>query len=98
MRLSTRDMYIDRETIQANINRASSTIGHSIQWQLFIFSLVISDFLAVGLAFRSAYFIRFEANIPIFKLEVVPSLNYYMSLVYILIPRLVGSVRTVGTV
>ena len=40
----------------------------------------------VGLAFRLAYIIRFEAGIPLFKLEVVPSLNYYMNLVYILIP------------
>ncbi len=86
MRLSTREMFIDRETIQANINRAKGRVGHSFQWQLFIMTLIIFDFLAVGLAFRGAYFIRFQANIPIFRLEVVPSLNYYMNLVYILIP------------
>ena len=30
MRLSTREMFIDRETIQANINRAKGRVGHSI--------------------------------------------------------------------
>jgi exopolysaccharide biosynthesis polyprenyl glycosylphosphotransferase len=77
---------MDRETVQANIDRASTTFGHSIQWKLFIIALLVNDFLAVGLAFRAAYFVRFQANIPIFRLEVIPSVNYYMSLVYILIP------------
>ncbi len=86
MRLSTHNIFIDRETIQANINRASSKLGHSIQWQLFIFALIVTDLAAVGLAFRAAYFFRFQANIPIFRLDVVPSADYYMNLVYILIP------------
>lgn len=86
MRLSTREMFIDRDTIQANINRVSNTFGHSIQWKALIAILLISDFLVVGLAFRVAYYIRFQANIPLFRLEVIPSVNYYMSLVYILIP------------
>jgi exopolysaccharide biosynthesis polyprenyl glycosylphosphotransferase len=86
VKLSTRELSLDRETVQANINRASTTVGHAIQWQLLVLSLLVVDFLSVGLAFRLAYFIRFRAAIPVFRLEVVPSANYYMTLVYILIP------------
>jgi len=77
---------MDKEVIQTNIKRVTDTWEHSLQWQLFICALLILDFLMVGLAFRLAYLIRFEAGIPLFKLEVVPSINYYMNLVYILIP------------
>jgi exopolysaccharide biosynthesis polyprenyl glycosylphosphotransferase len=60
--------------------------GAVFQWPLFYLSLLLIDALMVWLAFRSAYFIRFEAQIPFFILDVVPSANYYSSLVYVLIP------------
>ncbi len=77
---------MNRETLQSNVNRVTSLFGHSFQWVVFVVSLVVLDFLAVGLAFRLAYFIRFEAGIGIFKLDVVPSMEYYTNIVYILIP------------
>lgn len=87
MRLSrTPGIPMDKDAIQTNIKRVTDTWEHSIQWQLFVCALIINDFLMVGLAFRLAYIIRFEAGIELFKLEVVPSLNYYMNLVYIFIP------------
>ena len=92
MRLSrTPGIPLDKEVIQTNIKRVTDTWEHSLQWQLFICALIISDFLMVGLAYRLAYIIRFDAGIPIFKLEVVPSLNFYMSSGLHLNPRLAGT-------
>lgn len=56
------------------------------QWPLFYLLLMVTDLMMIGVAFRAAFFFRFEANIPIFKLDVIPSVSYYMSLVYVLIP------------
>ncbi len=58
----------------------------SYQWPLFYIGLVLNDFIMVGLGFRAAYFVRFELSIPVFKLNVVPSVSYYNSLVFFLIP------------
>ncbi len=56
------------------------------QWLLFIGSLIVLDVLMTGLAFRLAYLVRFEMDIPIFRLEVVPEMVYYTSLVRFLVP------------
>jgi exopolysaccharide biosynthesis polyprenyl glycosylphosphotransferase len=53
---------------------------------LFTISLIISDILLTGLAFRLAYLIRFNLDLPIFRLEVVPSFPFYQDISLLLIP------------
>ncbi|MGA9534189.1 MAG: sugar transferase [Anaerolineales bacterium] len=56
------------------------------EWPFFIAGLLISDFVMIGLAFRLAYWIRFEVAIPVFEADVLSSRVYYEQLVMFLIP------------
>jgi exopolysaccharide biosynthesis polyprenyl glycosylphosphotransferase len=58
---------------------------HVWEWKALLFSLIVSDLLMVGLAFRVAYWIRFETGLPIFA-EVISSKAYYERVVLILAP------------
>ncbi|GAB4579940.1 MAG: sugar transferase [Anaerolineales bacterium] len=49
-------------------------------------ALLLSDLLMLGLAFRMAYFIRFDLELPIFQEEAFESTLFYQRLVMILIP------------
>jgi exopolysaccharide biosynthesis polyprenyl glycosylphosphotransferase len=66
--------------------QAVRTIPRQWQWRLFSLGLIISDFLMVGLGFRVAYFFRFELSIDIFRLDVIPNIDFYQTMVFILIP------------
>ncbi len=55
-------------------------------WRLFTASLVISDVAWISIAFRLAYFLRFELSLDIFQLDATPSLQYYQTLVIFLLP------------
>lgn len=48
-----------------------------IQWSLYIMALVVNDLLMMGFAFRLAYFIRFNIEVPIFETDVIPNIQYY---------------------
>jgi hypothetical protein len=61
-------------------------LNQALQWWMYIGSLLFLDFLMVGLGFRLAYVVRFNLFLPIFNLDIVPSLNYYESLSLTLIP------------
>lgn len=56
------------------------------QWRLLTISLVIADFLMVDLGFRTAYFFRFELNINVFRLDVLPDIDFYQAMIIFLIP------------
>lgn len=71
---------------RAKIYQASRSIPRHIQWMLFTVSLIASDLLMLGLAFRAAYWVRFELSIAFFQLEIIPSIAYYRGLVLVLIP------------
>ncbi len=62
------------------------TILDRYQWKFFTALLMASDLLMVAAAFRVAYFVRFELQIPIFKLAIVPSFDFYFHLVVTLTP------------
>ena len=72
--------------LTAKISQASRAIPRPWQWRLFTLSLVASDLLLTGIAFRLAYLLRFEASISLFRLEVAPSFYFYQHLAFILIP------------
>ena len=72
--------------LTAKISQASRNISRPWQWRLFQISLVVSDALMTGIAFRLAYFLRFEASLPFFRLEVAPSFEFYQHLVWFMVP------------
>jgi exopolysaccharide biosynthesis polyprenyl glycosylphosphotransferase len=57
-----------------------------LQWRLYTASLVLNDLLMSGLAFRLAYFVRFELPIGIFQQNVTPEFSFYQQLVVIFVP------------
>ena len=72
-------------SLRSRVYQDGKSLGRRFQWPLLIISLIIIDLLMVGLAFRAAYFVRFELSIPVFQL-VNPSVEYYQGLVFIIIP------------
>lgn len=71
---------------QERVDRAVRILPARWQWRLFTLTLVLSDILMIGLAFRLAYFVRFELSISFFQLDVVPVIQYYRNLVLLMIP------------
>jgi exopolysaccharide biosynthesis polyprenyl glycosylphosphotransferase len=65
---------------------AVKTVPRQWQWRLLTIGLVVSDFLMIGLGFRLAYWVRFELNLEIFRLDVVPDFTFYQRLVFLIIP------------
>ncbi len=72
--------------LTAKISQASQNISRPRQWRLFQISLVFSDAMMTGIAFRLAYYLRFESSIRAFHLEAVPSFAFYQHMVFILVP------------
>jgi type IV secretory pathway TrbD component len=68
------------------VAKASRVLPIHWQWRLLTLGLVVSDFFTIGLAFWLAYLVRFQTNIPIFKLDVVPSLGFYQRMVLVMLP------------
>ena len=66
--------------------KAVTAVPRQWQWRLFNIVLLTADFLMIGLGFRVAYFFRFELSIGIFRMDVIPNVNYYESIVFGLIP------------
>jgi exopolysaccharide biosynthesis polyprenyl glycosylphosphotransferase len=60
-------------------------ISKRAQWNSLIASLVVVDALMTALAFRLAFFLRFEISIGVFREEVVPWRPFYQGLDYLLI-------------
>lgn len=73
-------------SLVAKIQRVTSSFPGRWQWPILIASLVVCDALMTSFAFRLAYFLRFELNLPFFFLVSKPSLVRYQVLVLILVP------------
>ena len=72
--------------LKAKIRKASQSVPQHVQWRLYIGGLVIVDVLMIGIAFRLAYYIRFQSSIEFFFQNIKPNLNFYQNLAVILIP------------
>lgn len=68
------------------IKSRSSIMTRHWQWRLYKSGLFIIDILAVYFAFWLAYYVRFELSINLFRLDVIPSINFYETLYIFLIP------------
>lgn len=79
------DLLHNSKVHQPTLNKVIDIPG---EWQrrLWTIVLIVADILGIALAFRLAYFTRFELVLPIFQLEVTPSITFYQRLVMILTP------------
>jgi len=68
------------------IQRVSRSIPLPAQWRLLKLVLIFNDVIMAGIAFRLAFFIRFELDLPIFYLESDPEVAFYQRVVLVLIP------------
>jgi len=73
-------------SLAQKMSQASKAISRDTQWLIFRISLVISDALMVGIAFRLAYWIRFELPLGIFQEDAIISLRYYQLLAFVFLP------------
>lgn len=77
-------------SIQTTMGKSKSLVQiwreRDLDWTLYIATLVLSDTLLAGLAFRLSYWIRFEAGFGIFQEDAVTSIQYYFSLVLAILP------------
>jgi len=87
---------VSNERIKPETKNSKALLTRKILWPGYIFALLINDVVMTLLAFRLAYFFRFELNLTFFRLEVVPALSYYsivslvLSLAWLLIFAIVG--------
>ena len=70
------DRIID-SPIMNNISRATNTISRESQWRIYRMSLILCDILLTALAFRVAYWIRFEQFVGLFQIEGQDDISYY---------------------
>jgi len=70
------------------MRKASASVPRHMQWKLYIASLVVLDILMLGLAFRLAYYLRFELNFILFFQNLEPELAFYQIVATFLIPGL----------
>src|SRR5215207_8422844 len=63
------------------IGKVTSVISRQAQWSAHKVALVTSDILMTGLAFRLAYFFRFEAQFNFFDESGIVSVEHYRLLV-----------------
>lgn len=63
--------------IMNNISRTTNTISRGTQWRVYLMSLFLCDFLLTALAFRVAYWIRFEQFVSLFQIEAKDDISYY---------------------
>ncbi len=74
--------------LKAKIRKASESVPRQIQWRLYFVGLVIMDIIMLGLAFRLAYFIRFQSFFSFFFHKLTPDIGFYQNVVIFLTPKL----------
>ena len=73
-------------SVVMKISQASNAVSREAQWLIFRIVLILSDVLMIGIAFRFAYWIRFELSWSIFQDDAINSIEYYQLLTFIFIP------------
>jgi lipopolysaccharide/colanic/teichoic acid biosynthesis glycosyltransferase len=66
-----------------------------LEWRVVIVVLILSDLILYNLAFRFAYWVRYESNWPITKFWIQPAIDY-SELSLLTIPVLLGIFAMVG--
>jgi len=73
-----------------NISRASNIISREAQWRIFQVSLVLCDLALTALAYRVAYWIRFEQFVTLFQEDAPDDIKYYRLLAFGLVVSWLG--------
>jgi len=63
-----------------------SSLFKGNQWRFLTATLIINDFLMIGLAFLLAYMVRFYSDFPLFQLDITPVYELYRNLSLLLNP------------
>lgn len=83
--VSNIDKAIDISLVN-KIAQVSGTISSQAQWNILRIVLIVSDTVMIGLAFRLAYWIRFELSLNLFEEDVFTNITYYQLLTFIFVP------------
>ncbi len=68
------------------ISQASNTVSRDTQWFIFRIILIISDIFMINVAFRIAYWLRFELSFSIFQANALSNIAYYQLLTFVFVP------------
>ena len=77
---------VSTETVRPLKQPLSALYANRFLWAGYITSLIFNDVFLTLLAFRAAYFFRFELALEFFKLEVQPAKPFYSSLSLLIMP------------
>ena len=78
------------------ISQTSNTISRGAQWFIFRIFLIVSDILMISIAFRVAYWLRFELSFNIFQENALSDISYYQLLTFVFIPVWLGVIMFHG--
>jgi exopolysaccharide biosynthesis polyprenyl glycosylphosphotransferase len=82
--------------LKTKIRKASKNIPRRVQWRLYTAGLIMADIIMLGLAFRLAYFIRFQVALNFFYHKLPPDISFYQNVVALLIPILLITFLILG--
>jgi exopolysaccharide biosynthesis polyprenyl glycosylphosphotransferase len=82
--------------LMTKLSRATDFASRDSQWRIFKICLILSDFLAIVLAFRVAYWIRFEKFIGLFVEDSATDVTHYQLLTLGLFPLWLGLIAFHG--
>jgi exopolysaccharide biosynthesis polyprenyl glycosylphosphotransferase len=77
---------VSSELVRPNQKPLSAIFANRFLWAGYVSSLIFNDVFMALLAFRLAYFMRFELSLEFFKLEVQPAMPFYSSLSFLIMP------------
>jgi len=63
--------------IMEKFSQASNIISRETQWRIFLACLVLCDLALTALAYRVAYWVRFEQFAQFFQEDARTDINYY---------------------
>jgi exopolysaccharide biosynthesis polyprenyl glycosylphosphotransferase len=78
------------------LSQATNVISRASQWRIFTISLLFSDFVLTVLAFRLAYWIRFEKFVTLFMEDATSDISHYRLLALALFPLWLGLMAVHG--
>ncbi len=76
---------VSNDAIRPNHKSLRGALTRRLAWSGYVISLLITDALMTLLAFRLAYYFRFELNLTFFRLEAPAVFPFYTSLSYVLL-------------
>lgn len=69
--------FVAKESLPAHELIAKSRASLKAQFAVYSVLLMVLDAAMIGLSFRLSYYLRFEINLPIFQIDVIPYIVYY---------------------